>query len=408
MTSTAASASTSKTADPANLDYYLGFDHMKFYVGSSNVCASHFVKTYGFKYHCFKGLETGERFVYSVVISNGDVFLEFVSALVPPTSQESGAVCQEIHDHIMKHGDAVKDVAFKVNNVEKIYRNALVHGATPIQDPITFTDEYGSITTAKIGAFGDTVHTLVDRTKYKGYLPGTYRMIEKELTEAEKLYPVELKSIDHCVQNHDWFKMVPVSDFYRNVFGFHKYWSVDEKQVYTEYSALRSNVMADPTETIKMPINEPAKGLKKSQIEEFLDFYGGPGVQHIAIQVEDILTTIANLRKRGAEFIKVPDTYYANLEKRMVENKHPEIKEPLEKIKKLGILVDFDENGYLLQLFTKPLFDRPTIFFEFIQRNNHNGFGAGNFKGLFEVLEGDQALRGNLVDQSAVPENKAV
>ncbi|KAH3665993.1 hypothetical protein OGAPHI_004182 [Ogataea philodendri] len=377
-----------------------GYDHITFYVSSANIAAHYFVDTYGFKPYCFRGLETGSRVVNARVIKNGNVLIQFVSSLRPPhaknLSEEDNKLVDEIHHHTTVHGDGVKDVAFQVSDVEQVYERALSGGATSILKPTSYKDANGTITLARVGVIGDTTHTLVDRSNYSGFLPGGYKYYE--VTDSEEL-DVKFDRIDHCVQNLGWNKMVKSCEMYRKVFGFHKFWSVDDKQVYTEFSALKSTVMASPSETIKMPVNEPARGLKKSQIEEFLEFYGGPGIQHVALKVDNILDAVATLRSKGVEFIDVPEKYYKNLEEKLKNSTHPEFKESMEKIKELGILVDFDEEGYLLQLFTRSVFDRPTFFFEVIQRNNHNGFGAGNFKGLFEVLEEDQKKRGNLIDQ---------
>ncbi|KAG7892908.1 hypothetical protein KL936_001082 [Ogataea polymorpha] len=377
-----------------------GYDHITCYVNSADIMAEYFIRVYGFTPYCHKGLETGSRITNVRVVRNGGVIIQFVSCLRPPKSrglsEEDMKLIQEIHHHTTTHGDAVKDVAFQVNNVEQVHKRALEGGATSVLEPTTYKDEHGSITISRVGVIGDTTHTLVDRSSYSGFLPGGYQLDNLENNFATE---VKFDVIDHCVQNLGWNKMVKSCEMYKKIFGFHKFWSVDDKQVYTAFSALKSTVMASPSEKIKMPVNEPAKGLKKSQIEEFLEFYGGPGIQHVALKVDDILSTVEALRARGVEFIDVPDRYYQNLEKRLKESKHPEFKESMEKIRQLGILVDFDEDGYLLQLFTRSVFDRPTFFFEVIQRHNHNGFGAGNFKGLFEVLEEDQKRRGNLVDQ---------
>ncbi|VEU19877.1 DEKNAAC100865 [Brettanomyces naardenensis] len=370
------------------------------YVGSVKATADNLVEKFGFQPYCSMGLETGSRKLCSIVVKNGNVIIQVMNTLEPLHSDPDDPLIDEIHSHIAFHGDSVKDVAFKVDNVEAAFRKALDAGGRIVMEPETFKDEFGEITLAKIAGIDDTVHTLVDRSKYHGFLPGPYRMEEFEESAPHRGENIIMNSVDHVVQNDGWNKMAVDCEYYERVFGFHQFWSVDERQISTKYSALRSTVMASENEIIKMPVNEPAKGLKTSQIEEFMDFNGTSGIQHVAIRVDDILTTVDHLKKRGVEFIEVPDKYYQNLSKRMEVSGHPEFAESLELIKSLGILVDFDEKGYLLQLFTRPLFDRPTFFFEIIQRHNHNGFGAGNFKGLFEVLELDQAKRGNLKDSA--------
>ncbi|ODV83481.1 hypothetical protein CANARDRAFT_180907, partial [[Candida] arabinofermentans NRRL YB-2248] len=378
---------------------FKGYDHITFYVGSANVAATHFINTFGFVPYAHLGLESGSRLINARVVKNGNVIIQFMSALLPPQQNGgiSSSIADEIHFHLQEHGDAVKDVAFEVTDVEQVYSKAIKSGKVKaVWDPVTYKDEFGSITIARISTIGDTIHTLIDRSRYRGFLPGGYVYDEVTGSNMQLDHAVSMDSIDHCVQNVDWGKMDESCSIYSEAFGFHKFWSVDDKQVYTQYSALKSTVMASPDGSIKMPINEPAKGLKTSQIEEFLKFNGGPGIQHIAIKVDDILKTVETMKYRGVDFIDVPEKYYDNLEKRLAGSTHPDFKESMQRIRKLGILVDYDEGGYLLQLFTRPLFDRPTVFLEIIQRNNHQGFGAGNFKGLFEILEEDQKKRGNL------------
>lgn len=257
-------------------------------------------------------------------------------------------------------------------------------------------DKDGSVKAAVIRTYGDTTHTLIERRGYRGaFLPG-FRPENTPDPTSRFLPPVTLSAIDHCVGNQDWDAMDPVCDFYERALGFHRFWSVDDDDICTEYSALKSVVMSSSNDKVKMPINEPAAGKKQSQIEEYVDFYGGAGVQHIALRTDDIVAAIANLRARGVEFIKVPGTYYDGLAKRL-QAAGLRLDEDFETLKSLDILVDFDEGGYLLQLFTKHLMDRPTVFIEIIQRNNFKGFGAGNFKSLFEAIEREQELRGNLV-----------
>jgi len=288
------------------------------------------------------------------------------------------------------------DVAFEVDSVDALYSAATRNGAVALSAPKVLGDADGKVKMAKIKTYGETTHTLVERHSYKGiFLPG-YRP-ELTVDPLEKFLPsVSLGHVDHCVGNQDWDEMDAVCEYYEKALGFHRFWSVDDKDICTEFSALKSIVMASPNEVVKMPINEPAKGKKQSQIEEYVDYYGGAGVQHIALRTENIIEAITNLKARGVEFIKVPESYYDTMAKRL-KQAGMKLNEDFEVLKSLDILVDFDEGGYLLQLFTKHLMDRPTVFIEIIQRHNFSGFGAGNFKSLFEAIEREQALRGNLV-----------
>lgn len=374
-----------------------GFDHITFYVGSVNAAARELINSFGF-ISCYEmGLETGSKNICSKVVCNGNVRIQLMGTVRPLHSTPEDPRVDEIHLHIATHGDGVKDIAFSVTNVEKFCERAEKAGGTLLMRPQTIKDKNGEIVLARIAGIGDTVHTIVDRTNYNGFLPGPYNVTDSATDRRGEDFPtLNMTCIDHVVQNDDWNMMLKDCKFYKKVFGFHKFWSVDERQIHTKYSALKSTVMASENESVKMPVNEPAKGLKTSQIEEYMEFNAAAGIQHVAIKVPDILSAVSEMKKHGVQFINVPNSYYENLKKRMKASKHPKFEESFERIKKLGILIDYDENGYLLQLFTKPLFDRPTFFFEVIQRHNHNGFGAGNFKGLFEVLEADQAKRGNL------------
>lgn len=291
----------------------------------------------------------------------------------------------------------IPDVAFEVDNVDAIYSAAVSSGAATISAPHDISDTYGSVRLATIRTYGDTTHTLIQKNDYTGiFLPG-YRPESSAADPLQKYLPqVNLEAIDHCVGNQDWDEMENACDYYEKVLGFHRFWSVDDKDICTEYSALKSIVMSSPNDVVKMPINEPAKGKKQSQIEEYVDFYGGPGVQHIALRTDNIVRDITNLKARGVEFIKVPETYYDSMKMRLKKS-GLKLNEDFEVLKSLDILIDFDEGGYLLQLFTKHLMDRPTVFIEIIQRNNFDGFGAGNFKSLFEAIEREQDARGNLV-----------
>lgn len=327
----------------------------------------------------------------------------------PPKEQK---LLDDIYDHLDKHGDGVKDVAFEVDDVRALYERAMSNGARSVMMPQDETSEDGTIVKASISTYGDTTHTFIQRTTYAGsFLPG-YRTWLAEDPINKSLPIVDLEAIDHCVGNQDWDQMQAACDFYEQCLGFHRFWSVDDNDICTEFSALKSTVMASENEVVKMPINEPASGKKKSQIEEYVEFYNGAGVQHvssffpsdheiklmkqqIALRTPDIISAVSNLRARGVEFISVPETYYITMRQRLAQSGLT-LNESFETIQKLNILIDFDEGGYLLQLFTKPLMDRPTVFIEIIQRNNFDGFGAGNFKSLFEAIEREQAARGNL------------
>ncbi|KAI7858703.1 4-hydroxyphenylpyruvate dioxygenase [Circinella umbellata] len=385
---------------------YSGFDHLRFTVTNAKQAASYYCTRLGFKHVAYRGLETGSREVASHVVRRNDATFVFECAIQPGTMPE-------MTKEIAKRGDGVKDIAFTVTDCRAVYERAVERGGKSVKAPEVYKDEDGEVVMATIATYGDVTHTLIERKNYKGiFLPG-YKDTATSLRYVDPLDDilptVPLGFIDHVVGNQPDSEMIPVCDFYEKVFDFHRFWSVDDKDVYTEYSALRSIVMADPAEKIKVPINEPALGKKKSQIQEYVDFYGGAGVQHIAINTPDIITSVTNMRKRGCDFLRVPDTYYttlrAALEKHNKISKRP-IKEDLDILQSLNILVDYDENGYLLQIFTRPVQDRPTVFVEIIQRNNHNGFGAGNFKSLFESLEMEQALRGNLTDMEQ-PTNEA-
>lgn len=382
---------------------FKGFDHATWYVSNAKQAASYFVYCLGFEWVAYKGLETGSKVVSAHVVQNGDVMFEFVSPILSSSEKPNEAeFLDKIHSFIRRHGDGVKDVAFRVDDVKSVYENAIQCGAKSAKPPSEYQDEYGVIKLATIEVFDDVYHTLINRDHYSGiFMPGYVPVKGNSLYEPREalclqtLPPVTFEKIDHCVQNEDWDQLESACATYSKIFGFHRFWSVDEKQVSTHFSALRSIVMSSENEEVKMPINEPAKGICKSQIEEFIEFYNGAGVQHIALLTNDIITTVANMKQRGAQFIAVPSLYYDTLFTRL-SKMGITINEDFEELRKLGILVDFDENGYLLQLFTKPLGDRPTFFLEVIQRNNHNGFGAGNFKALFETIESEQRLRGTL------------
>lgn len=387
---------------PAN---FSGYDHVTWWVGNAKQAASYYTNLFGFKPIAYRGLETGSRYFASYVVANNNVRFVFTSPLRSEVnfpddeaiSLTDRKLLQQMHAHLEKHGDAVKDVAFEVDNVEGVYYKAVEGGAVAVQGPKTFKDaEHGTVATAVICTYGDTTHTLISRQNYTGpFLPG-FRAWNKHTATIE-LPEVPLARIDHCVGNQSWNEMVSACAFYENCLSFHRFWSVDDSQICTEFSALSSIVMASPNNVVKMPINEPAPGKKKSQIEEYVIFNSGPGVQHIALQTPDIISSVSALRARGVEFINVPETYYDTMRQRLkTERRNWELKEEFETLQRLNILIDYDEGGYLLQLFTKPLMDRPTVFIEIIQRNDFDGFGAGNFKSLFEAIEREQAERGNL------------
>lgn len=364
------------------------FDHLVFWVGNAKSSAQHYCARYGFTAIAYRGLETGSKKIASHVVRNNKIIFEFQSAYEPNDDLGIGA-------HLTKHGEGVRDVAFTVDDAAGIFKKAVSRGAKPIREPETLTDEHGTVIIATVATYGDTVHSFVQRDGYKGaFLPG-YRTITTIDPVNAAMPEIGLSHLDHIVCNQEVGDMEPTGQWYEKMLDFHRFWSVDENVLHTEYSALRSLVMADFDENVKLPINEPAPGKKRSQIQEYVDYYGGPGVQHIALRTFNLLDTITNLRARGVDFLPVPATYYENLRKN-IPKMTIKIKEDIDTIEKLGILVDYDDKGYLLQLFTKPITDRPTVFFEFIQRENHQGFGVGNFKSLFQAIEDEQALRGNL------------
>lgn len=349
--------------------------------------ATYYCARFGFEIVAYRGLETGSRSYASYVLRQNQTFFILTSPY--------GNSNKEFNDHLTTHGDGVRDIAFTVDNARVCFDEAVKRGAKSVLEPVEEKDENGSVVLATIRTYGDTLHTFVERKNYKGvFLPG-YSPLNRDDPVYRLSPPVGLKFIDHCVGNQPDNQMMPVVEFYENVLQFHRFWSVDDKQIHTEYSALRSVVMTDWFERVKMPINEPANGKRKSQIQEYVDYYNGAGVQHIALQTDDIIHSVSCLRQRGLLFLDVPPKYYEHLRAKLA---HAPIKvqEDLKKLEELHILIDYDDKGYLLQIFTKPVEDRPTLFFEIIQRRNHSGFGAGNFKSLFEAIEAEQAKRGNL------------
>ncbi|KAI8894116.1 Glyoxalase/Bleomycin resistance protein/Dihydroxybiphenyl dioxygenase [Globomyces pollinis-pini] len=375
-----------RTGPRPEVGRYEGYDHLTFWVGNAKQAASFYITRFGFEPLGYKGLETGSRQVVSYAIRQDKITFVLQS---PLTTDD-----RVMGDHLVLHGDAVKDVAFTVDDVKGIYKKAVSRGAKSIREPWTETDEFGSVTRCTIATYGDVEHTLVERHNYKGsFLPG-FSPLPQDVISAY-LPKTQLGFIDHIVGNQPDLEMEAACKMYEEQLDFHRFWSVDDTQMHTEYSALRSIVMTDYDEVVKMPINEPAVGKKKSQIQEYVDYHGGAGVQHIALRTENILEAVQSLRDRGVQFLSIPKTYYDNLKIRL-QHSACKITEDMDIIEKLHILVDYDENGYLLQIFSKPVEDRPTLFIEIIQRRNHAGFGAGNFKALFESIEMEQDKRGNL------------
>ncbi len=356
----------------------LGTDHVELYVGNAKQ-AAHFYKTaFGFQSLAYAGLETGVRDHTSYVLTQGKIRL----VLTTPLHGRS-----PVADHVKKHGDAVKVIALWVDDAREAFKQTVARGATPYLEPVVETDAHGEVVRSGIHTYGDTVHVFVERKNYSGiFLPG--------FVEWKSDYnpgTCGLKYIDHMVGNVGWGQMDFWARFYGDVMGFANLVSFDDKDISTKYTALMSKVMTNGNGRIKFPINEPAEGLKKSQVEEFLDFFDGAGCQHIAVATNDIVSTVAEMRRRGVEFLHVPGAYYDTVERRVGE-----IDEDLLELKQLGIMADRDEEGYLLQIFTKPVEDRPTLFFEIIQRKGAKSFGKGNFQALFESIEAEQARRGTL------------
>ena len=356
----------------------LGTDYVELYVGNAKQSA-HFYKTaFGFQSEAYAGLETGVKDRVSYVLKQDKIRLVLTTPLT-----EGGP----INEHINKHGDGVKVVALWVEDATKAWEETTKRGAKSFMEPTSEEDDFGKVVRSGIYTYGETVHIFVERNAYDGpFLPG-YKKWESHYNPA----PTGLKFIDHMVGNVDWDEMNTWCEFYAKVMGFAQIISFDDKDISTDYTALMSKVMSNGNGRIKFPINEPAEGKKKSQIEEYIDFYNGPGVQHIAVATDDIVKTVSAMRDRGVEFLYVPESYYDDLLERVGD-----IDEDVEVLKKHGILIDRDDEGYLLQLFTKPVVDRPTMFFEIIQRKGAQSFGKGNFKALFEAIEREQGNRGTL------------
>jgi 4-hydroxyphenylpyruvate dioxygenase len=358
----------------------LGWDHVEIWVGNAKQSAYFYEHAFGFLPVAYAGPETGVRDRTSYVLEQGDVRFVLTSALRPD---------HEVARHAHMHGDGVKDVAFRVPDASEAYRQALQRGARGVEEPRWIDDEHGRIQLSSIATYGEVVHSFVNREDYAGpYLPG-YRAIESE--DGQVGLGVGLKLVDHVVGNVELGRMNHWVEFYERCLGFRELTHFTDEAISTEYSALMSKVMMGGDGRFKLPINEPAEGKRKSQIEEYLEFYGGPGVQHIAFATDDIVGTVEALRERGIRFLNTPDAYYEDVGERVGE-----IDEDWSALRRLKILADRDDEGYLLQIFTKTAQDRPTLFFEVIERHGAVGFGEGNFKALFEAIEREQALRGNL------------
>ncbi|HEY3249961.1 MAG TPA: 4-hydroxyphenylpyruvate dioxygenase [Ignavibacteria bacterium] len=356
------------------------WDHVEFYVGNAKQSAIFYQYALGFKLTAYSGLETGDKQKASYLIEQGKI--RFV--LTTPYHPDSF-----IAEHIKHHGDGVRDIALEVDDAAGAFNETTKRGAEPVLEPTKYEDKDGFIIRSAIKTYGDTIHSFIERKNYKGlFLPG---FVEASAKAIKGIKDVGLRSIDHMVGNVELGKMNYYVKFYAETMGFSQLISFDDKDISTEYTALMSKVMQSGTGKIKFPINEPAEGKKKSQIDEYLEFYHGAGVQHIAMNTTDIISTVGDLKSRGIEFLRVPTTYYDELEGRVGK-----IDEDVNDLKELGVLVDRDEDGYLLQLFSKPAEDRPTLFFEIIQRKGAKSFGKGNFKALFEAIEREQELRGTL------------
>ena len=356
-----------------------GTDYVEFYVGNAKQAAHYYASAFGFQIAGYCGPETGDREKVSYLLRQDKIRLVLTASLAPDTA---------IAKHVYEHGDGVKDIALWVDDARSAYEETTKRGARGVREPEVLTDEHGEIVVSAIGTYGETIHTFVERKNYDGlFMPG-FEPYENEDWSVE---PVGLKYVDHCVGNVHLGDMNTYVDYYAETMGFRNLLHFSDRDISTEYSSLMSKVMSNGNERIKFPINEPARGKKKSQIDEYLEFYRGAGVQHVAMATGDILATVKQLRARGVEFLSTPTAYYDQLQDRVGK-----IDEPVDELAQLGILVDRDPDGYLLQIFTKPVQDRPTVFYEIIQRKGARTFGEGNFKALFEAIEREQARRGNL------------
>ena len=355
-----------------------GTDHVEFYVGNAKQSAHYYQHAFGFELVAYSGPETGVKSKASYVLQQGRVRFVLTSSIVPHS---------EINDHVTMHGDGVKVLALWVDDVQKSYSETIKRGAVSVMEPNTHEDQFGEVKICAIKTYGETIHKFIERTNYTGpFLPGYIPMQSKF-----RIKPIGLQHVDHCVGNVGLGEMDEWVKFYEDVMGFKLLITFDDQDISTEYSALMSKVVSNGNGYVKFPINEPAEGKKKSQIEEYIEYYGGAGVQHIALATNDILYTVSELRNRVVEFLRVPDVYYDDLSDRVGD-----IDEDTAPLRDLNILVDRDDEGYLLQIFTKPVQDRPTVFYEIIQRKGAKSFGKGNFKALFEAIEREQAVRGNL------------
>jgi len=355
-----------------------GTDFIEFYVGNAKQAAHFYQSAFGFQIAAYRGPETGVRDRISYLLTQNKIRFLLTSALGPDG---------EVAEHVRRHGDGVRDIALWVDDARDAYAKAIERGAESAYEPRVLQDDEGQVVVAGIKIYGDTMHSLVERRGYRGvFMPGFQK---REMHYRAE--PTGLLHVDHCVGNVELGKMNYWVGFYERVMGFKNLISFDDTDISTEYSSLMSKVMANGNERIKFPINEPARGKKKSQIDEYLDFYRGPGVQHLALATDDIIATVTALRDRGVEFLRTPSTYYRELQGRVGK-----IDEPVDTLEELGILVDRDPDGYLLQIFSRPMQDRPTLFYEIIERKGARSFGKGNFKALFEAIEREQAARGNL------------
>jgi 4-hydroxyphenylpyruvate dioxygenase len=357
-------------------------DHLRFFVGNARQSAFFYRNAFGFDVIAYAGLETRVKHEAGYVLKQGEITFVLTSPL-SATHPES--------QRLLTHGDGVMDIAFDVPDVRAAFAAAVARGGTPVREPVALEDEFGMFETAAIKAYGDTTHSFINRDRYRGVFAPGYKPIDPERYSQGTFRPVGLAAIDHVVGNVEEGRMDEWVNYYKRVLGFEQLVHFDDKDISTEYSALMSKVVQNGTGRIKFPINEPAKGKRKSQIDEYLQFYGGPGVQHVALATGDIVQTVKAMRANDVSFLRVPKTYYDTLTARVGP-----IRENLKELADLGILVDRDDEGYMLQIFTKPVADRPTLFFEVIQRRGSKSFGKGNFKALFEAIEQEQAVRGTL------------
>ena len=380
MSTLPTAAANARKTQPGATDFLplQGTDYVEFYVGNAKQ-AAHFYKTaFGFQSLAYRGPETGNKEKVSYVVRQNKLTFVFTTALRPE---------HPVAEHVNLHGDGVRVLALKVEDAVGAWRETTARGGRSCMEPTTLTDKEGEVILSGIHTYGDTIHLFVERKNYQGcFMPGF-----KEWKSSYNPRSTGLLYVDHCVGNVGWNQMNPWVEFYQHVMGFRNILTFDDKDISTEYSALMSKVMSNGNGFVKFPINEPADGKKKSQVEEYLEFYKGEGVQHVALATADIVSTVTELRDRGVEFLQVPTSYYDDLLQRVGT-----IDEDLAPLKELGVLVDRDDEGYLLQIFTKPVEDRPTVFFEIIQRKGAKSFGKGNFKALFEAIEREQSARGNL------------